>query len=376
VSKPTTLPEHVTRDEDRAISRRDMMLRTAAAGFASCASIHAAGSLSSRDQRNPARSLNEMPHDMPQELGTDMSTDPPLPRTPFTILLGIAQDGGVPQAGSFGDPRWDDRAQRKSVVSLGIVDPASGRRWIIDATPDFPRQLLALHRASVQTSLTERPPRPAVDGVFLTHAHIGHYPGLMYLGKESIGASRVPTYAMPRMREFLEKNGPWSQLVALENIALAPLVANEAVEIADGLRVTPILVPHRAEFSETVAFRIATPSRAVLWLPDIDSWRAWDDAGTRLEDVLATVDVAYLDGCFFTDGELPGRDMSKVPHPLMTDTIARLAALPATERAKVRFIHLNHTNPALDATSDAARVIRDAGMHVAEEGEIVPLANA
>ena len=319
---------------------------------------------------------------MPQELGTDMPTDPPFPHTPFTILLGIAQDGGVPQAGAFGDARWDDPARRKSVVSLGIVDPASGRRWIIDATPDFPRQLLALHRAATRASeatttldaQTKPAPRPAIDGVFLTHAHIGHYPGLMYLGKESIGALRVPTYAMPRMREFLEKNGPWSQLVALDNIALASLVANEAVEIADGLRVTPILVPHRAEFSETVAFRIATSSRAVLWLPDIDSWRAWDDAGTRLEDVLATVDVAYLDGCFFADGELPGRDMSKVPHPLMTDTIARLAALPATERAKVRFIHLNHTNPALDASSDAARAIRDACMHVAEEGEIVSLA--
>ncbi len=300
------------------------------------------------------------------EESTDMHQVPKRPVTPFTVVLGIAQDGGVPQAGSFGDPRWDDRAQRKSVVSLGLVDPASGKRWIIDATPDFPRQLLELHRIS------GGPARPAVDGVFLTHAHIGHYPGLMYLGKESIGASRVPTYAMPRMRAFLEQNGPWSQLVSLGNIELKPLVAGEAVEPIPGVRVTPILVPHRAEFSETVAYRIELPGgKRVLWLPDIDSWRAWDDTGTRLEDVLATVDVAYLDGCFFADGELPGRDMSKVPHPLMTDTIARLAALPETERAKVRFIHLNHTNPALDPSSDAARVIRDAGMRVAEEGEIV-----
>jgi pyrroloquinoline quinone biosynthesis protein B len=66
--------------------------------------------------------------------------------------------------------------------------------------------------------------------------------------------------------------------------------------------------------------------------------------------------------------------MSKVPHPLVMDTIARLAPLPATERAKVRFIHLNHTNPALDAASVAARAIRDTGMRVAAEGEVVPLA--
>lgn len=359
------------------VTRRDALAigATMATAAATAAAAFAGDSAGVRPE--PAAMEAERMHDDPRVTPRTPNA-PDLPRGPFTVVLGIAQDGGVPQAGSFADARWDDPARRRSVVSLGIVDPASGRRWIIDATPDFPRQLLELHRVSVRASVlagsTERPPRPAVDGVFLTHAHIGHYPGLMYLGKESIGASRVPTHAMPRMREFLEKNGPWSQLVALENVALAPLVANEAVEVADGLRVTPIPVPHRAEFSETVAFRIATPSRAVLWLPDIDSWRAWDDAGTRLEDVLATVDVAYLDGCFFADGELPGRDMSKVPHPLVTDTIARLAPLPAAERAKVRFIHLNHTNPALDAASDAARAIRDAGMRVAAEGEVVPLA--
>ena len=143
-----------------------------------------------------------------------------------------------------------------------------------------------------------------------------------------------------------------------------------------GVRVTPITVPHRGEFSETVAFRIAGSGRSVLWLPDIDSWREWDELGTRLEDALASVDAAYLDGCFFANGELPGRDMSKIPHPPIMDTIARLASLPASERAKVRFIHLNHTNPALDHASDAARAIGAAGMRVAGEGEIETLATS
>lgn len=292
---------------------------------------------------------------------------PARPASPFTVVLGIAQDGGVPQAGSFGDARWNDPARRRHVVSLGLVDPASGKRFLFDATPDFPRQLLELHRIS------GGPSRPALDGVFLTHAHIGHYTGLMYLGKEAVGASKVPTYAMPRMRAFLETNGPWSQLVTLGNIELRPLSAGEPIEPIPGVRVTPITVPHRGEFSETVAFRIAGSARSVLWLPDIDTWREWDELGTRLEDVLASVDVAYLDGCFFANGELPGRDMSKIPHPPIMDTITRLASLPASERAKVRFVHLNHTNPALDPASDAARAIRDAGMRVADEGGIETL---
>ncbi len=238
---------------------------------------------------------------------------------------------------------------------------------MIDATPDFRTQLLALYRASRGAA------RPVLDGIFLTHAHMGHYTGLMFLGHESIGAKKVPVYAMPKMTEFLRTNGPWSQLVAYENIALQPLVVGEAVRLAADLSITPLLVPHRQEFSEVVAFRIDGPSRSALFLPDIDSWREWDAQGTRLEDVLSTVDIAYIDGTFFANGEIPGRDMSGFPHPFISHTIERLANLPASERAKVRFIHLNHTNPALHETSAARAAIHAAGMRVAEEGEFFPL---
>jgi pyrroloquinoline quinone biosynthesis protein B len=111
----------------------------------------------------------------------------------------------------------------------------------------------------------------------------------------------------------------------------------------------------------------------VLFLPDIDSWKAWDEAGTRLEDVLATVDVAYLDATFFADGELQGRDMSGFPHPFVRTTMERLASLPEDERGKVRFIHLNHTNPVLDPASAARAEIEARGFRVAEEGERVGL---
>ena len=314
---------------------------------------------------------------------------------PSLIVLGIAQDGGVPQAGSFSDARWDDPTQQRLVTCLGIIDPRSGepdprsrepdprsgepdprsgepdprsgKRWMIDATPDFRTQLLALYRASRGAA------RPVLDGIFLTHAHMGHYTGLMFLGHESIGAKKVPVYAMPKMNEFLRTNGPWSQLGAYENIALQPLVVGEAVRLAADLSITPLLVPHRQEFSEVVAFRIDGPSRSALFLPDIDSWREWDAQGTRLEDVLSTVDIAYIDGTFFANGEIPGRDMSGFPHPFISHTIERLANLPASERAKVRFIHLNHTNPALHETSAARAAIHAAGMRVAEEGEFFPL---
>jgi pyrroloquinoline quinone biosynthesis protein B len=284
------------------------------------------------------------------------------PRQPYVVVLGVAQDGGAPQAGTFSS------GPRHSVVCLGLVDPASGQRWMFDATPDFPAQLRALALAD-----PARRAAPGVDGIFLTHAHVGHYTGLMFLGHEVMGARAVPVYAMPRMREFLGANGPWSQLVRLRNIDPRPLEAGVPVPLSDRLTVTPILVPHRQEFSEVVGFRIEGPGRAVLFIPDIDSWTEWDEQGVRVEDEIARVDAAYLDGTFYADGEIPGRDMRGFPHPFITASMQRFAALPAAERRKIRFIHLNHTNPALDPGSGARRDIRRNGFGVARQGERIRL---
>lgn len=287
---------------------------------------------------------------------------------PFAVVLGIAQDGGRPQAGCVRAccaAAWRDPEARRTVASLAIVDPATGQRWIIDATPDFREQLRTLD--SVQ------PPRnaaPDLAGILLTHAHMGHYAGLAQLGREVLGAQGIPVYAMPRMHEFLRTQGPWGQLVALENIALVALRDTTSVALGDRLRVVPFAVPHRDEYSETVGFRIHGPERTLVWLPDIDKWERWT---TRVEDLIASADVAYLDGTFYANGEIPHRDMSEIPHPFIVETLERLGTLPAAERAKVRFIHLNHTNPALDAASDATRAIEAAGFRVARQLERVSL---
>jgi len=279
------------------------------------------------------------------------------------VVLGIAQDGGYPQAGCRKKccaRAWADPSRRRHVASLAIVDPESRKRWLIDATPDFREQLKALD------SLAPAPSGPVLEGILLTHAHVGHYAGLMDLGREVMGASGVPVYAMPRMRKFLKSSGPWDQLVRLGNIEPRPLAAGKATRLNGRITVTPLQVPHRDEYSETVGFRVQGPGGSVLYLPDIDKWEKWS---TRLETILAGVDVAYLDGTFYDGGELPGRSVSEIPHPFMTETMARLSALPEELRARVRFIHLNHTNPALDPGSDAARRLLEAGLAVAREGE-------
>ncbi|MEO8160266.1 MAG: MBL fold metallo-hydrolase [Arenimonas sp.] len=286
---------------------------------------------------------------------------------PYLVVLGIAQDGGSPQAGYPQEPGWHDPEMRRHATSLAIVDPAHEARWLFDATPDFPAQLNRLDEMTLSRK------RPGIDGIFLTHAHIGHYTGLMFLGKEVMGTKSVPVYAMPRMAAFLRDNGPWSQLVKLENITLQPLSAGVPVQLEPALRVIPILVPHRQEFSEVVGFRIEGPATKVLFIPDIDSWKQWDEAGTHIEAEIAKVDVAYLDGTFFANGEIPGRDMSGFPHPFIRTSLERFAKLPAKERAKIRFIHLNHTNKALWPGTTERREVEAAGMRIAQEGERIEL---
>jgi pyrroloquinoline quinone biosynthesis protein B len=248
------------------------------------------------------------------------------------VVLGIAQDAGIPHLNCQQELCTSIRAgkrRREKVSSLGLVDRSSGRAHLFDATPDFIEQLHALTGG--------RPP----DGIFLTHAHIGHYTGLMYLGRESIGARGVPVHATGRMLQFLSANGPWSQLTGLGNIEPRPLERDRPLVLPGGIRVTAFAVPHRDEFSDTVGYRIEGPRHSALFLPDIDRWEKWDRS---IRELAGTVDLAFLDGTFASPAEL-NRNIEEIPHPMMSRTRELLKGT----RAKLWFIHINHTNTEIDA---------------------------
>lgn len=252
------------------------------------------------------------------------------------ILLGNAQDGGLPQAGCDCPNcrrAWADPAQRRGVACLGLLDHTAGQSWLIDATPDLPAQLHALGQAA-----RPRLPDVPLSGILLTHAHTGHYAGLVHLGRETWATDRIPVYASARMATFLRANAPWCQLVEWGHIALRPLVPGREMALSPRLRVTPLAVPHRDECSDTLAFLVRGPGRRLFYCPDTDAWDRWPVDAGRL---VSTVDVALLDGTFYDAAELPGRDLTQIPHPLAIDT-ARQLACPGVD---VRLVHLNHSNP-------------------------------
>lgn len=275
------------------------------------------------------------------------------------IILGVAQDAGYPQLGAapeFAAVELGQRTRQK-VVALGLVDEKAEQKFLLEATPDMPEQLFALN-AFWPT------PGTLPTGIFLTHGHIGHYTGLMYLGREASGATAVPVYAMPRMARFLTTNAPWSQLVALQNIQLLPLAADQEIALNPKLRIKPFLVPHRDEFTETVGFEITGQHRKAVFIPDIDKWSQW---AQNLPDVIRHADYVLLDATFYRDGEI-ARAMAEVPHPFVEETMKLLQSLPAKERAKVYFLHFNHTNPLLQPDSPERRAVLQQGFRVAEEG--------
>jgi len=283
-------------------------------------------------------------------------------QNPYMMVLGVAQDGGFPQANCQKEcckAVFAQKIAKQFVSCIAVIDPISKDKWIFDATPDFTQQFHLLNQESTEGKIS----------IFLTHAHIGHYTGLMYLGREAMGTNKTKVYVMPKMRSFIEKNGPWSQLVSLQNIDLQPIKEDSIVVLNERLSVLAFKVPHRDEFSETVGYKIFTKNKSLIFIPDIDKWQKWN---RNLEEMIKSVDYAFLDGTFYKDGEI-NRPMSEVPHPFVTETMDLLKNLPATEKAKVHFIHFNHTNPVMNPKSLENKEVRQKGFKVAFQGEKVGL---
>ena len=279
----------------------------------------------------------------------------------YITVLGIAQDGGYPHIGcqkTCCQSIYKGLSKRKSVVSLGLIDQELNGKWIFEATPDVSTQLADLEQNHLKKD-------NLIDGVFLTHGHIGHYTGLMYFGKEALGKKGTTVYAMPKMKNYLETSGPWSQLVELENIRIKELQQDSIVDLNSNVKVIPFLVPHRDEYSETVGYKIIGPKKTALFIPDIDKWQKWN---RNIVEEVKHVDYAFVDATFFDANEVK-RPISEIPHPFIIETVSLFENETFETKNKVIFIHFNHTNPAIESNSEARKKIEDLGFRFASEGD-------
>ncbi|KAB7704101.1 MBL fold metallo-hydrolase [Bacillus aerolatus] len=277
-------------------------------------------------------------------------------------VLGTAQDGGVPQPNCFCSNCKDalkNPLKKRLAASLGILLPELKKWYLIDATPDFKDQLNMIN--------AEHHEPQELSGIFLTHAHIGHYPGLIFLGKEAMSAQSLPVFTGEKMHRMLKENAPWNQLIELNNIEIHPLLPNQHPTLNVDFEITPISVPHRNELSETFGFIISGPNKKVLYIPDIDRWEDWEHS---IAEMASNVDYCLLDATFYSSDELKrlGRNYKEIPHPYIEETMDLLQEVVDQKKCDVYFLHFNHTNPIINSESPEYKDLVKRGFKAAREG--------
>jgi len=127
-------------------------------------------------------------------------------------IIGTSQDAGYPQLNCYCNncqQARKDISQRRLQSSLALIDLNKEKSYIFDITPSFPEQLSILNETAVKNKINT----DHLNGLFITHAHLGHYTGLLFLGKEAMNVKKLPLYLSEKLYYFLSQNEPWSTII-------------------------------------------------------------------------------------------------------------------------------------------------------------------
>lgn len=287
-------------------------------------------------------------------------------------ILGTAQDGGIPQAGCSCQRCLDahrDLKLRKYPVSLGILG-VDGTKHIIEITKNLSEQLVIWTPDKNELFIPET--------VSITHLHLGHVEGIGQLGKPVMGLREVDVYLSPKNKDVFDNR---SDILLMEdegNIRTHSKNFYHPFEPKDGcgfsLQFIPI--PHRSELGDNAAIIIKAEGKSILFMPDQDSWGDTLDYHSKenIRDFLKMFDIdeALIDGTFWSMDELPRRDISKIPHPTIQETIQLLGSKREGD-PEISFLHLNHSNPVNDLGSEQRKVVEENGWKISEIGDVLKL---
>jgi pyrroloquinoline quinone biosynthesis protein B len=276
-------------------------------------------------------------------------------------ILGSSAGGGLPQwncacvncvaarAGEI-DP------QTQSSISIGADSGEFQHFWLINASPDLPRQIESAKRLQPRRNSSRNTP---IAGVFLTNADIDHALGLLLLRQQN---KPLVVYATDETRTVLA----WLDRALARFCGIEwRIVTPEFQSLDSGLAFRAI------ELAGSVAFhfRDDTSGRSALFAPSVGS------LAEQLRDAIHTSDLVMFDGTFWSDAELgqvrPGarsaREMNHLPINDGSFDVLR----QSSARRKI-YTHVNNTNPILMPDSQERAQLERAGIEVARDGlEIV-----
>jgi pyrroloquinoline quinone biosynthesis protein B len=292
-------------------------------------------------------------------------------------VLGSAAGGGVPQWNCACDNCTGARAGRRAQrTQSGLAVSADGKRWLLlNCSPDIGSQIQAfapLHPF--------KPRGTPIAGILYTDANVDHLGGLATLRQSgehhfivrSSAIVRTIATAQPAYAPFSQAPHRWLETpldVPCEAASEDDIVGNQlAVRALSVPGTTPGYDGRRRMPGAVVAYEVSDLGckNRLLFAPVFSSVDA------ALHAAIASVQVAFVDGTFYTPDELVAQHLlPKRAESLGHQSVAGEAGTLERLRGigtRVIFTHLNNSNPMLEPSSAASPEIREAGAEIAYDG--------
>ena len=300
-------------------------------------------------------------------------------------ILGSSAGGGFPQwncncancrAVRAGTSAFCARTQSSLAVS------ADGANWLLlNASPDLRQQIAATQRLSPPPGGAPR--ASPIKAVALTNGDVDHIAGLLNLRE----AQSFSIYAAARVLDTLAANQIFDilkpEFVARKQLPLDAPIGVENAGQSLGLSIEAFAVPGKVALyleNEQVA-DFGTKSGDTIGLRLIDERTQSSffhiPACARMDEALAKrlerAALVFFDGTLWRDDEMLAQGLmaktgARMGHMNMGGANGSIAAFATLDVKQKVFVHINNSNPALDANSPERAYAVAAGWVIGEDG--------
>ena len=306
-------------------------------------------------------------------------------------VLGSAAGGGFPQwncngphsaAVRNGQPAYKARLQSSLAVS------ADGKSWaLLNASPDIRQQINEtpeLHPAR-DGALRNSP----IKAVVVTNADVDHITGLISLRE----GQPFTIYGSDRVIATLNVNSIFNVCdpakVPRVTFKLDEPTKLEGAGVDLGLTVEAFAVPGKIALflekgdstsnfgsrdGDTIGLKVTAndSGKSFFYIPGVA------EIDAPLAERIKGAELLFLDATLFTDDEMVAQGLSqktgkRMGHISISGPDGSIEAIKPLDVKRRIYVHINNSNPVLDETSEARKLVENAGWEVGFDGMEVRL---